>query len=53
VDAGRLVEVLPRLTASPLQVSLLYAHRRQLAPRVQAVMAWLAQVIGPLLSATP
>ena len=28
-------------------------HRRQLAPRVQAVMAWLTQVIAPLLSPTP
>jgi len=50
VAAGRLVEVLPRLTASPLQVSLLYAHRRQLAPRVQAVMAWLAQVLSAYLA---
>jgi len=54
VDSGKLVEVLPRLTASPLQVSLLYAHRRQLAPRVQAVMAWLSQVLSPhLVEARP
>ena len=50
VQAGSLVEVLPRLTASPLQVSLLYAHRRQLAPRVQAVMTWLSQVLSPHLA---
>ena len=50
VDAGKLVEVLPRLTAPPLQVSLLYAHRRQLAPRVQAVMTWLSQVLSPYLA---
>jgi DNA-binding transcriptional LysR family regulator len=50
VDAGRLVAVLPRHTAAPLPVSLLYAHRRQLAPRVQAVMAWLSQVLSPFLA---
>jgi len=50
VQAGSLVEVLPRLSASPLQVSLLYAHRRQLAPRVQAVMTWLSQVLSPHLA---
>ena len=50
VDGGRLIEVLPRHTAPPLQVSLLYAHRRQLAPRVQAVMTWLSQVLSPHLA---
>ena len=35
--------------AQPMPVSLIYPHRRQLAPRVQAVMDWLAQVIGPCL----
>jgi DNA-binding transcriptional LysR family regulator len=50
VAAGRLVEVLPRFTAPPLQVSLLYASRRQMAPRVQAVMAWLSQVLAPHLA---
>jgi hypothetical protein len=32
-----------------MPVSLMLPHRRQLAPRVQAVMAWLTQVIEPLL----
>jgi len=50
VAAGSLIAVLPRLTAPPLQVSLLYAHRRQLAPRVQAVMTWLSQVLSPHLA---
>jgi DNA-binding transcriptional LysR family regulator len=49
VEAGKLAQVLPRFTASPLQVSLLHAHRRQLAPRVQAVMTWLSQVLSPYL----
>ena len=50
VDAGRLVEVLPEFTAAPMPVSLLYASRRQLPPRVQAVMAWLTQVLSPYLA---
>ena len=44
-----LVEVLPRFTAAPLPVSLLYPHRRQLAPRVQAMLQWIAQVVAPQL----
>ncbi len=47
VDAGLLVEVMPGFTAAPMPVSLLYPHRRQIAPRVQAMLGWLAQVIGP------
>lgn len=49
VDAGLLVEVLPGHRAAPMPVSLLYPHRRQLAPRVQAILNWLAQVITPAL----
>ena len=47
---GALVEVLPALTAPPLPVSLLVANRRQLAPRVQAVMAWLTEVLASYLA---
>jgi hypothetical protein len=32
-----------------MPVSLLYPNRRQLAPRVQAVLNWLTQVVGPQL----
>ena len=49
VDAGLLVDVMPHLTAAPMPVSLLYPHRRQLAPRVKAVLNWLAQVVEPCL----
>lgn len=48
--AGTLVPVMPKFTACPMPVSLLYAHRRQLAPRVQAVMAWLTDVVTPYLN---
>jgi len=50
VESGRLVEVLPQFSAAPLPVSLLYASRRQLAPRVQAAMGWIAQVLQPFLA---
>ena len=46
---GRLVEVMPDFTAAPMPVSLLYPHRRQLAPRVQAFMNWMTQVVAPRL----
>jgi DNA-binding transcriptional LysR family regulator len=50
VEAGRLVELLPEHTAPPMPVSLVYAHRRQLPLRVQAVMGWMAEVLQPHLS---
>jgi DNA-binding transcriptional LysR family regulator len=50
VAAGRLVEVLPDFVAPPMPVSLMLPNRRQLAPRVQAVMAWLTRVISPMLA---
>jgi DNA-binding transcriptional LysR family regulator len=46
---GRLVEVLPRLRAPPMPVSLLYAHRRQLPRRVQVFMAWMQEAMRPHL----
>ncbi len=46
---GLLVPVMPEFTACPMPVSLLYANRRQLAPRVQAVMNWLSGLITPYL----
>ncbi|MDY7547956.1 LysR family transcriptional regulator [Glaciimonas sp. CA11.2] len=49
VDQGSLVLVLPEFTACPMPVSLLYANRHQLAPRVQAVMRWLTDILTPYL----
>jgi DNA-binding transcriptional LysR family regulator len=49
VNVGRLVDVLPSHTAAPMPVSLLYANRRHLAPRVVAVLNWLAEVVTPHL----
>jgi DNA-binding transcriptional LysR family regulator len=49
---GTLVEVLPAWTAEPMPVSLVYANRRNLPKRVQALMDWLAEVLAPSLEAT-
>jgi DNA-binding transcriptional LysR family regulator len=48
--AGALVEVLPDHIAPAMPVSLMVPNRRQLAPRVQAVMGWLTDVLAPHLS---
>ena len=52
VDAGVLVDVMPECRAAPMPVSLLYPNRRQIAPRVQAMLDWIAQVVGPQLAGT-
>jgi DNA-binding transcriptional LysR family regulator len=52
VDAGLLVEVMPEFAAAPMPVSLIYPDRRHLAPRVQAFMQWLTQVVEPHLQAS-
>lgn len=49
IDAGRLVEVLPHYQAEPMPISLLYAQRRHVPARVQAFMAWLADILAPYL----
>ena len=53
VDAGLLVEVMPDFTAAPMPVSLLYPHRRHIAPRVQAMLNWITQVVEPYLADPP
>jgi DNA-binding transcriptional LysR family regulator len=50
VEAGLLVDVMPAFTAPPMPVSLLYPNRRHLAPRVQAMLNWIAQVVEPYLA---
>jgi DNA-binding transcriptional LysR family regulator len=51
IAQGKLVAVMPEFNAPPMPVSLMYAHRRHLPKRVQAFMAWLAEVLGPSLNA--
>jgi DNA-binding transcriptional LysR family regulator len=48
-ERGALVAVMSGFTARPMPVSLLYANRRHLAPRVEGVMAWLTSLITPYL----
>jgi DNA-binding transcriptional LysR family regulator len=50
IDAGVLVDVMPEFRAAPMPVSLLYPNRRQIAPRVQAMLNWIAQVVRPHLA---
>ena len=50
VADGTLVLVMPDFTARPMPVCLLYANRRQLAPRLQAVMGWLTEILMPYLA---
>jgi DNA-binding transcriptional LysR family regulator len=50
LDAGRLVEILPRFRPAPMPVSLVYANRRNLPRRVQAFMNWMAEVMQPRLA---
>lgn len=50
VDAGTLLQVLPKLAAPPLPVSLLYAHRRHVPLRVRAMLDWITQVVSPHLA---
>lgn len=42
---GELVEILPDYVAAPMEVSLLYAHRRHLPQRARVFMDWLAELV--------
>ncbi|HEY4142099.1 MAG TPA: LysR family transcriptional regulator [Pseudolabrys sp.] len=41
--SGELVEVLPAFSPSPMPVSLLYPHSRQLSPRVRVFADWVTK----------
>lgn len=45
LDAGELVEVLPRHRAPPLPMTLLYPHRQHLSRRLQVFADWLATLL--------
>lgn len=42
---GKLVEILPKLKAEPMPISIVYPHRRNLSKRVQVFMEWLEAII--------
>ncbi|MDH4571289.1 LysR family transcriptional regulator [Salinicola acroporae] len=46
---GTLVELLPTFTAEPLDVSILYPHRQNRSPRVDAFVAWFRELMCPHL----
>jgi DNA-binding transcriptional LysR family regulator len=50
LDQGLLVEVMPDFKAAPMPVSLLYPHRRHIAPRVTAFLNWITEVLAPHLT---
>ncbi|AZV94328.1 LysR family transcriptional regulator [Bordetella sp. J329] len=51
IDAGELQEVMPEHRAAPLQISLLYPHRRQRSRRLAVFMDWFEALMKPHLQA--
>jgi DNA-binding transcriptional LysR family regulator len=49
LKSGALIEVLPKLKAEPMPVSLIYPHRRNLSRRAKAFMDWVDQIIRAYL----
>lgn len=49
LDDGNLIEVLPKLAAEPMPVTLLYPQRRNLPRRVRAFMDWVAELLAASL----
>lgn len=45
IAAGRLVEVLAEFRPTPVPISVLYARRRHLAPRLRVFMDWLEALL--------
>lgn len=45
IAVGRLVEVLADFRPTPIPISILYARRRHLAPRLRVFMDWLAELL--------
>lgn len=48
--ANKLVEILPELTARPATITLLHTHGRSVPRRVRAVMAWLTELLSPIVN---
>ena len=49
IHNGQLAELLRAYAAPPMQLTLLYANRRNLSKRVRVVMDWLAETVGVYL----
>jgi LysR family transcriptional regulator for bpeEF and oprC len=52
LQSGKLREVLPELTPSPMPISVVYLHNRHLSPKVRAFVDWVAELFSgcPLLA---
>jgi DNA-binding transcriptional LysR family regulator len=50
LDDRTLVEVLPELRSEPMQIALLYPHRRHLSGRLKAFIDWLEALVPDYLS---
>jgi len=53
LDSGELVEVMADARAPSMPISLLYPHRRQRSPRVNAFSDWFAALVKPHLESGP
>ncbi len=49
-SSAPLVPILPELSCAPMPVTILHAYGRTVPKRVRLFMAWLAEVVSPLLS---
>jgi DNA-binding transcriptional LysR family regulator len=49
LDRGELTEVMPEHRAAPMQVSLIYAHRKQRSRRLNAFIEWFEALMRPHL----
>lgn len=47
LDRGELIEVMPEFRAAPMQVSLIYPHRRQRSRRLNAFIEWFEALMRP------
>jgi DNA-binding transcriptional LysR family regulator len=47
IQAGELVEVMPRWPGPAMPVHWVYPHRHQVTPRLQVFSRWLAQLLAP------
>jgi DNA-binding transcriptional LysR family regulator len=50
LSSGALVEVLPDFPSAPMPVSIVHAYAHTVPKRVRLFMAWLAEIVRPLLS---
>lgn len=46
LEAGELIEVMPRFRPAPMPMALLYPHRQHLLPRLQVFADWLQELMN-------